>query len=79
MSVHHKYIPKELKDKVKQRAALNGRSLNAELVQIVQDDMSRPSPVIGYRSDTEKLTAQQAETVKKMVFETLVQMYADKK
>lgn len=79
ISVHHKYIPKELKDKVEQRAALNGRSLNAELVQIVQDAMSRPSPVIGYRSDTEKLTAQQAETVKKMVFETLVQMYADKK
>ncbi|WP_312847530.1 hypothetical protein [Serratia fonticola] len=48
-------------------------------MQIVQDAMSRPSPVIGYRSDTEKLAAQQAETVKKMVFEMLVQMYADKK
>ncbi|MDQ7207996.1 Arc family DNA-binding protein [Serratia fonticola] len=70
---------KELKDKVKQRAALNGRSLNAELVQIVQDAMAQPSPVFGYRSDSEKLADAQAETVKKMVFETLVQMYADKK
>lgn len=72
-------LPKELKDKVKQRAALNGRSLNAELVQIVQDAMAQPSPVFGYRSDSEKLADAQAETVKKMVFETLVQMYADKK
>ncbi|HFV9294511.1 TPA: Arc family DNA-binding protein [Serratia fonticola] len=71
-------LPKELKDKVKQRAALNGRSLNAELVQIVQEAMSQPSPVFGYRSDSEKLADAQAETVKKMVFETLVQMYADK-
>ncbi|ALX97332.1 hypothetical protein AV650_22050 [Serratia fonticola] len=72
-------LPKELKDKVKQRAALNGRSLNAELVQIVRDALSQPSPVSGYRSDAEKIADQQAETVKKMVFETLVQMYADKK
>ncbi|UAN59028.1 Arc family DNA-binding protein [Serratia sp. JSRIV004] len=72
-------LPKELKDKVKQRASLNGRSLNAELVQIVRDALAQPSPVAGYRSDTEKLADQQAETVKKMVFETLVQMYADKK
>jgi hypothetical protein len=72
-------LPKELKDKVKQRAALNGRSLNAELVQIVQDAMAQPSPVFGYRNDAEQIADQQAETVKKMVFETLVQMYADKK
>jgi plasmid stability protein len=72
-------LPKELKEKVKQRAVLNGRSLNAELVQIVRDALAQPSHVIGYRSDTEKLADAQAETVKKMVFETLVQMYADKK
>lgn len=72
-------LPKELKDKVKQRAALNGRSLNAELVQIVRDALAQPSPIIGYRNDAEQIADQQAETVKKMVFETLVQMYADKK
>lgn len=72
-------LPKELKEKVKQRAALNDRSLNAELVQIVRDALAQPSPVIGYRSGAEQIADQQAETVKKMVFETLVQMYADKK
>ncbi|MNE72274.1 Arc-like DNA binding domain protein [compost metagenome] len=54
-------LPNELKDKVKQRAALNGRSLNAELVQIVRDALAQPSPVSGYRNDAEQIADQQAE------------------
>ncbi|EEJ2196857.1 Arc family DNA-binding protein, partial [Salmonella enterica subsp. enterica] len=42
-------LPYELKEKVKQRAKANGRSLNAELVQIVADSLEKPTPVIGYR------------------------------
>lgn len=32
----------EIKEKVKQRAKLNGRSINAELLQIVQDALDKP-------------------------------------
>ncbi|EKQ3591738.1 Arc family DNA-binding protein, partial [Salmonella enterica subsp. enterica serovar Cerro] len=42
-------LPYELKEKLKQRAKSNGRSLNAELVQIVTEAISKPSPVSGYR------------------------------
>lgn len=68
-------LPYELKEKVKQRAKANGRSLNAELVQIVQDALDKPSPVTGYRDDAERLADQQAEQFKKIVFETLYNMY----
>lgn len=36
-------LPYELKEKLKQRAKSNGRSLNSELVQIVTDAVSKPS------------------------------------
>lgn len=72
-------LPYELKEKVKQRAALNGRSLNAELVQIVQDAMAKPSPVMGYRDEAERLADIQSEQVKLMVFETLKSMYGKDK
>ncbi len=71
-------LPKELKDKVKQRAALNGRSLNAELVQIVRDALAQPSPVAGYRSDAERLAHEHAEQFKKVVVETLKVIYSEK-
>lgn len=72
-------MPPELKEKLKIRAEMNGRSFNSELLQIVQDALSQPSPIRGYRDDAEKLADQQSELVKKMVFDTLVQMYANKK
>lgn len=68
-------LPQELKEKVKQRAKMNGRSLNAELVQIVQDAVSQPSTVAGYRDEAEKIADQQSELVKQMVFETLTSIY----
>lgn len=73
-------MPQEVKEKLKNRARINGRSFNAELLQIVQDALAKPSPISGYRDDTERLADEQAETVKKMVFETLKGMYGkDKK
>lgn len=54
---------------------MNGRSINSELVQIVQKALSEPSLIAGYRDEAERLADQQAEIVKKMVFETLKKMY----
>ncbi|MBN3043354.1 Arc family DNA-binding protein [Pectobacterium brasiliense] len=71
-------LPPDLKAKVTQRAKMNGRSLNAELVQIVQDAVAKPSPVSGYRDEAERLADQQAEQFKSVVFEQLKKMYADK-
>lgn len=58
---------------------MNGRSLNAELVQIVQDAVVKPSAISGYRDDSERLADQQAEQVKQMVFETLKGIYSKDK
>lgn len=66
----------EIKERVKQRAKLNGRSINAELLQIVQDALDQPSPVSGYRDDAERLADQHAEQFKKVVFETLKGIYS---
>ncbi len=58
---------------------MNGRSLNAELVQIVQDAVAKPSPVSGYRDEAERLAAEQSEKVKSMVFDTLKTIYSKDK
>ncbi|HEJ9030335.1 TPA: Arc family DNA-binding protein [Serratia marcescens] len=69
-------LPADLKAKLDQRAKMNGRSINAELVQIVQDAIAKPSPVSGYRNDAERLADQQSEQVKKMVFDALKEIYS---
>lgn len=68
-------LPYELKEKLKQRAKSNGRSLNAELVQIVTEAISKPSPVSGYRDEAERIADEQSKLVKKMVFDTLKDLY----
>lgn len=68
-------LPYELKEKLKQRAKSNGRSLNAELVQIVTEATSKPSPVSGYRDEADRIADEQSELVKKMVFDTLKDLY----
>lgn len=68
-------LPYELKEKVMQRAKMNGRSLNAELIQIIQDAMSQPSPILGYRDEAERLASMQADEFKKIVFDTLKSIY----
>lgn len=72
-------LPYELKEKLKQRAKSNGRSLNSELVQIVTDAVSKPSKISGYRDDAERIADEQSELVKKMFFETLKAMYSNNK
>lgn len=68
-------MPLEVREKLKFRAEANGRSMNSELLQIVQDALSKPSPVVGYRDEAERLADQQAEQFKTIVFETLKIMY----
>ncbi|HHL7625031.1 TPA: Arc family DNA-binding protein [Klebsiella pneumoniae] len=69
-------MPLEVREKIKNRAAANGRSMNAELLQIVQDALEQPSSVSGYRDDAERLADQQAEQFKKVVFDTLKGIYS---
>ncbi|EPH0828644.1 regulatory protein Mnt [Klebsiella pneumoniae] len=69
-------MPPEVKEKLKNRAKINGRSFNAELLQIVQDALDQPSPLSGYRDDAERLADQQAEQFKKVVFDTLKGIYS---
>lgn len=72
-------MPLEVREKIKNRAAANGRSMNAELLQIVQDALDNASPVSGYRDDVERLADQQAEQFKKVVFDTLKGIYSKEK
>lgn len=72
-------MPPETRDKLKVRAEMNGRSVNSELLKIIDDALSSPSSMSGYKNDAEKLADNQAEEVKKMVFDTLVKLYNDKK
>ncbi|ECE6903277.1 Arc family DNA-binding protein [Salmonella enterica subsp. diarizonae] len=72
-------MPMEVREKLKFRAEANGRSMNSELLQIVQDALSKPSPVSGYRDEAERLADQQSDIVKNMVFETLKKLYGKEK
>ncbi|HHL2498127.1 TPA: Arc family DNA-binding protein [Yersinia enterocolitica] len=75
----HLRLPKELHGKLKQRAKMNGRSINAELVQIISDAISQPSSVSGYRDEADKLAHEQAAEFTQIVVKTLGRLYADKK
>ncbi|EDW5777962.1 Arc family DNA-binding protein [Salmonella enterica] len=68
-------MPLEVREKLKFRAEANGRSMNAELLKIVEDALSKPSQVSGYRNEAERLADQQAEQFKAVVFETLKNIY----
>ncbi|BBU96490.1 MULTISPECIES: Arc family DNA-binding protein [Providencia] len=69
----------EKKEKLRQRAKLNGRSLNAELTYIVDQYLDTPTPIIGYRSDAERAANEQAEELKKSVVEMLIKLYGENK
>ncbi|EMX0940407.1 Arc family DNA-binding protein [Escherichia coli] len=64
-------MPLEVREKLKLRAEANGRSMNSELLQIVQDALSKPSPVSGYRDEEERLASLISERVKEVAAEIL--------
>ncbi|EFK2908380.1 TPA: Arc family DNA-binding protein [Escherichia coli] len=72
-------MPLEVREKLKLRAEANGRSMNSELLQIVQDALSKPSSIVGHRDEAERVADEQSDVVKKMVFETLKNIYSKSK
>lgn len=64
-------LPYELKEKVKQRAKMNNRSINAEIVATMEESLSKPSPVRGYRDDAERLASLISEQVKEVAADIL--------
>ncbi|HHP7419519.1 Arc family DNA-binding protein [Providencia alcalifaciens] len=66
-------LPDDLKERLTVRAAQNGRSLNSEIVMILQDavDSASSSP----KSNAEHQAAMQADEFKKVVYDTLVKIY----
>lgn len=68
-------MPFEVREKLKFRAESNGRSMNSELLKIVEEALAQPSPVAGYRDDAERLADEQATKIKNMIFEALREAY----
>lgn len=72
-------LPADLKAKLDQRAKLNGRSINAELVQIVRSALSEPNLRSASEIDAELIAVQQADEFRRVVLETLTKMYSKDK
>ncbi|MCE7614193.1 Arc family DNA-binding protein [Vibrio fluvialis] len=72
-------MPLEVREKLKLRAEANGRSMNTELLRIVEDALQQPYKISGYRNEAERLADMQSEEFKKVVFETLKAIYKDRK
>lgn len=72
-------MPLEIKEKVKQRARMNGRSLNSEILQIINDALAQPATVSGYRDDAEREADILAQEVRKLVFERASEHYRKEK
>mgnify|MGYP000099726801 CR=1 FL=1 len=75
----HLRLSHELHAKIKQRAKMNNRSINAEIVATMAESLAKPSPILGYRDEAERLASIHAEEFKKVVFETLKTMYGKDK
>lgn len=71
-------MPLEMKEKVKQRARMNGRSLNSEILQIINDALAQPATVSGYRDDAEREADILAQEVRKLVFDRASEHYRKK-
>lgn len=75
----HLRLTHELHAKIKQRAKMNNRSINAEIVATMEESLSRPSPVAGYRDEAEREADIVSQEIQKMVFEKLKAHYGNKK
>lgn len=71
----HLRLPHDIHAKIKERAKMNNRSLTAEILATIEESLSKPSRVSGYRDEVEKVADEQSEIVKKMVFDTLKILY----
>ncbi|EIT7066245.1 Arc family DNA-binding protein [Salmonella enterica] len=67
----HLRLTHELHAKIKQRAKMNNRSINAEIVATMEESLSKPSPVRGYRDEEERLAYLISEQVKEIAVDIL--------
>lgn len=74
----HLRLTHELHAKIKQRAKMNNRSINAEIVATMEEALSRPSPVAGYRDEAEREADIVSQEIQKMVFEKLKEHFGSK-
>ncbi len=72
-------LPHELHAKIKQRAKMNNRSLNSEIIAAIEESLAKQSSASVYIDDAERMAEQQSEMVKKIVFDTLKTMYSNNK
>jgi hypothetical protein len=75
----HLRLSHELHAKIKQRAKMNNRSLNSEIIAAIEESLAKQSSAPVYIDDAERMAEQQSDMVKKMVFETLKTMYSNNK
>ena len=75
----HLRLTHELHAKIKQRAKMNNRSLNSEIIAAIEESLDKQSSASVYIDDAERMAEQQSDMVKKMVFETLKTMYSNNK
>lgn len=75
-------VTTELKAKIKSRAQRNGRSMNAEIVKLLEDAVSTPAgmgmPPLR-PSDIDAIAQQEADKFKAALVETLKTMYGKDK
>lgn len=67
----HLRLTHELHAKIKQRAKMNNRSINSEIVATMEESLSKPSPVSGYRDEEERLASLISERVKEVAADIL--------
>ena len=75
----HLRLTHELHAKIKQRAKMNNRSLNSEIIAAIEESLAKQTSASVYIDDAERMAEQQSDMVKKMVFETLKTMYSNNK
>ncbi len=75
----HLRMSHELHAKIKERAKMNNRSLNSEIIAAIEESLAKQSSASVYIDDAERMAEQQSDMVKKMVFETLKTMYSNNK
>ena len=75
----HLRLTHELHAKIKQRAKMNNRSLNSEIIAAIEESLAKQSSASVYIDDAERMAEQQSDMVKKIVFDTLKTMYSNNK
>lgn len=71
----HLRLTHELHAKIKLRAKMNNRSINAEIVATMEESLSRPSPVSGYRDEAEREADIASREIQALVFDRLTEFY----